>query len=54
MILKAVINMAYLTEHEAIYHINKIVLPLVKEEVVEKKIETKGAKAAAGGKKGKK
>jgi len=42
--LKAVINMAYLTEHEAIYHMNKIVLPLVKEDVVSTEVTTKGAK----------
>ena len=46
---KAVINMAFLTEHDAIYHLNKIVLPLVKEDVVSD-IKSKGAKKAAGGK----
>jgi len=51
--LKAVINMAYLTEHEAIYHMNKLVLPLVKEESANVE-QSKGAKKAAGGKKGKK
>jgi len=51
--LKAVINMAYLTEHEAIYHMNKLVLPLVKDETVS--VESKGAKkATAGSRKGKK
>jgi len=47
--LKAVINMAFLTEHDAIYHLNKIVLPLVKDDVVSAEI-SKGAKKAAGGK----
>jgi len=51
--LKAVINMAYLTEHEAIYHMNKLVLPLVKDETANVE-QSKGAKKAAGGKKGKK
>jgi len=51
--LKAVINMAYLTEHEAIYHMNKLVLPLVKDETQNVE-QSKGAKKAAGGKKGKK
>jgi len=49
--LKAVINMAFLTEHDAIYHLNKIVLPLVKDDVVSVE-RSKGAKAAGG--KGKK
>ena len=45
--------MAYLTEHEAIYHMNKLVLPLVKDETVS--VESKGAKkATAGSRKGKK
>merc|ERR1712223_2232636 len=48
--LKSVINMAYLTEHEAIYHMNKIVLPLVKEDVASDQKTTKGAKKAGGGK----
>ena len=45
--------MSYLTEHEAIYHMNKIVLPMVKEEVVSVE-QSKGAgkAGAAGGKKG--
>jgi len=51
--LKAVINMAYLTEHEAIYHMNKLVLPLVKDETANVE-QSKGAKKAAGSKKGKK
>ena len=38
--------MAYLTEHEAIYQMNKIVLPLVKEDVVN--VESKQSKGAAG------
>ena len=50
---KAVINMAYLTEHEAIYHMNKLVLPLVKDETANVE-QSKGAKKAAGTKKGKK
>lgn len=44
--LKAVFKMAYLTEHEAIYQMNKIVLPLVKEDVVN--VESKQSKGAAG------
>ena len=54
---QAVFNMSYLTEHEAIYHMNKIVLPLVKADVVSVE-KSKGAgkkptsgKTAAKGKK---
>jgi len=49
--LKAVFNMSYLTEHEMIYQMNKIVLPLVKEEVVVVE-QSKGAAKSGGGKKG--
>lgn len=49
--LKAVFEMSYLTEHEAIYHMNKIVLPLVKEDVVSvEKSKGAAAKKPAGGK----
>jgi len=49
--LKAVFNMSYLSEHEAIYHMNKIVLPLVKADVVSiEKSKGAGKKPSAGGK----
>lgn len=49
--LKAVFNMSYLTEHEAVYQMNKIVLPLVKAEVVSvEKSKGSAKKPAAGGK----
>ena len=48
---QAVFNMTYLTEHEAVYHMNKIVLPLVKAEVVSvEKSKGSAKKPAAGGK----
>ena len=44
-------NMSYLSEHEAIYHMNKIVLPLVKADVVSiEKSKGAGKKPSAGGK----
>ena len=49
--LQAVFNMSYLSEHEAIYHMNKIVLPLVKADVVSiEKSKGAGKKPSAGGK----
>ena len=46
----AIFEMANLTENEAIYGMNKIVLPLVKEEVVVEMKDKSGA--GAKGKKG--
>lgn len=42
--------MSYLTEHEAIYHMNKIVLPLVKADVVTVEKSKGAGKKPAGGK----
>ena len=43
--------MSFLTEHEAVYQMNKIVLPLVKAEVVSvEKSKGSAKKPAAGGK----
>ena len=47
---QAVFNMSYLTEHEAIYHMNKIVLPLVKADVVTVEKSKGAGKKPAGGK----
>ena len=42
--------MSYLTEHEAIYHMNKIVLPLVKADVVSVEKSKGAGKKPTGGK----
>ena len=48
---KAIFEMAFLTEHEAVYEMNKIVLPLVKDDTLTAPLETKGGKSKKGGKK---